>query len=51
MCVFRFIKNGVTPDNMEEMYKKCHTAIRADPTPKIPPKKDITKKRLLFYNA
>lgn len=30
----RFIKNGVTAENMEEMYKKTHAAIRADPSPK-----------------
>jgi len=41
----RFIKNGVTPDNMEEMYKKAHAAIRADPTPKVAAKKNVTKKR------
>jgi large subunit ribosomal protein L5e len=26
-----YIKRGVEPDNMEEMYKKVHAAIRADP--------------------
>jgi large subunit ribosomal protein L5e len=41
----RFIKNGVTADNMEEMYKKAHSAIRADPTSKPAAKKNITKKR------
>merc|ERR1719244_747404 len=30
----RFIKNGVTPGNMEAMYKKAHAAIRADPAAK-----------------
>merc|ERR1712109_150405 len=25
----RYIKNGVTADGMEDMYKKCHAAIRA----------------------
>ncbi|XP_002524558.2 60S ribosomal protein L5 [Ricinus communis] len=37
-----YIKKGVDPDNMEEMYKKVHAAIRADPsakkTEKQPPK-------------
>ncbi|KAG5567148.1 hypothetical protein RHGRI_002646 [Rhododendron griersonianum] len=30
----RFIKKGVESDGIEEMYKKVHAAIRADPTPK-----------------
>merc|ERR1712176_1054301 len=30
----RFIKNGVTAASMEEMYKKAHAAICADPSPK-----------------
>ncbi|KAL7152073.1 hypothetical protein ABFS83_04G073800 [Erythranthe nasuta] len=29
-----YIKRGVEADNIEEMYKKVHAAIRADPTPK-----------------
>jgi len=29
-----YIKAGVDPDNIEELYKKVHSAIRADPTPK-----------------
>ncbi|KAI7755212.1 hypothetical protein M8C21_025659 [Ambrosia artemisiifolia] len=29
-----YIKAGVEPDNIEELYKKVHAAIRADPTPK-----------------
>ncbi|KMZ61833.1 60S ribosomal protein L5-1 [Zostera marina] len=37
-----FIKCGIEADNMEEMYKKVHAAIRADPSPhkstKQPPK-------------
>nr|ALS04481.1 60S ribosomal protein L5 [Acartia pacifica] len=41
----RFIKNGVTADNMEAMYKKCHAAIRADPAAKPAAKKSVTKKR------
>lgn len=54
----RYIKEGVTADTMEEMYQKCHEAIRADPSPA--PKKeksaDVKQKRyvilifLLFLN-
>lgn len=37
-----YIKRGIEPDDMEELYKKVHAAIRADPTPvksaKQPPK-------------
>ncbi|KAL4572300.1 hypothetical protein LXL04_019072 [Taraxacum kok-saghyz] len=29
-----YIKAGIDPDNIEEIYKKVHSAIRADPTPK-----------------
>ncbi|KVI11544.1 Ribosomal protein L18/L5 [Cynara cardunculus var. scolymus] len=29
-----YIKAGVDPENIEELYKKVHSAIRADPTPK-----------------
>jgi len=36
----QYIKNGVTADSMEGIYKKAHTAIRADPSPK----KDAAKK-------
>ena len=41
----RFIKNGVTAANMEEMYKKAHAAIRADPALKKSAAKKVTKKR------
>ncbi|XP_054889844.1 60S ribosomal protein L5a isoform X1 [Poeciliopsis prolifica] len=41
----RFIKNGVAPDTVEEMYKKAHAAIRANPVHEKKPKKDVTKKR------
>jgi len=41
----RFIKNGVTAASMEEMYKKAHKAIRADPSPKAKAAKKVTKKR------
>ncbi|KAF3858774.1 hypothetical protein F7725_011981 [Dissostichus mawsoni] len=37
----RFIKSGVTPDTVEEMYKKAHAGIRANPKPL----KDVKKKR------
>ncbi|KAJ4955949.1 hypothetical protein NE237_012732 [Protea cynaroides] len=37
-----YIKRGIEPDNVEEIYKKVHAAIRADPTlkksQKAPPK-------------
>ncbi|KVE95214.1 Ribosomal protein L5 eukaryotic/L18 archaeal, partial [Cynara cardunculus var. scolymus] len=29
-----YIKVGVDPENIEELYKKVHSAIHADPTPK-----------------
>lgn len=29
-----YIKRSIEPDGLEEMYKKVHAAIRADPTPK-----------------
>nr|AXR98596.1 60S ribosomal protein L5 [Haliotis fulgens] len=41
----RFIKEGITADNIEAMYKKAHAAIRADPVKKAKPQKTITKKR------
>ncbi|CAL8346089.1 unnamed protein product [Merluccius merluccius] len=41
----RFIKNGVAPDTVEEMYKKAHAAIRANPAHQKKPKKDVKKKR------
>merc|ERR1712170_41383 len=37
----RFIKNGVTPDTVEEMYKKAHASIRANPVHEKKPKKDV----------
>merc|ERR1711981_291498 len=40
-----FIKNGVTADKVEEMYKKAHAAIRKDPEHKPQPAKQVTKKR------
>jgi len=41
----RYIKLGVTADSMEEMYKKAHAAIRADPSPAAKKDKTVTKKR------
>merc|ERR1711931_320341 len=41
----RYIKLGVTADSMEEMYKKAHAAIRADPSAKAKVEKNVTKKR------
>ncbi|XP_042870758.1 60S ribosomal protein L5-like isoform X2 [Penaeus japonicus] len=38
----QYIKNGVTADKVEEMYRQCHAAIRIDPTPKFKPK--VSKK-------
>ncbi|XP_073013064.1 large ribosomal subunit protein uL18-like [Typha latifolia] len=49
-----YIKKGVEPDDMEELYKKVHAAIRADPTvvksTKQPPKehKRYTLKKLTY---
>ncbi|MBO1764882.1 hypothetical protein JQN64_27285, partial [Escherichia coli] len=41
----RFIKCGLTPDELEDIYKKAHASIRADPTPKPRPEKQVVKKR------
>jgi len=41
----RYIKNGVTADGMEDMYKKCHAAIRKDPSAKAKAAAKATKKR------
>merc|ERR1712203_202843 len=40
----RFIKNGVTADSMEGMYKNAHAAIRADPSPKAKVDKKIERR-------
>lgn len=40
-----FIKNGVTPDSMEGVYKKAHSSIREDPTAKAKVEKTVKKKR------
>lgn len=39
----QFIKNGITPDNVETMYKTAHAAIRADPEAKPKEKKEGMK--------
>merc|ERR1711922_72156 len=41
----RYIKHGVTADSVEDMYKKAHAAIRADPAHKPAAKKDVQVKR------
>jgi large subunit ribosomal protein L5e len=40
-----FIKEGVTADDMEDMYKKAHAAIRKDPGRVEKAEKNVTKKR------
>ena len=39
------IKNNVTTDTMEKMYKKAHAAIRENPAYEKKPKKELKKKR------
>jgi large subunit ribosomal protein L5e len=39
------IENKVTPDIMEEMYKKAQAAIRENPIYEKNPKRDVKKKR------
>merc|ERR1711870_218862 len=41
----RYIKNGITADGMEDMYKKAHAAIRTDPEFKKKAAKPDSKKR------
>jgi len=41
----QFIKHDLTPDNLEEMYKKAHAAIRANPDAKAKPDRKVTPKR------
>ena len=38
-----YIKRGLDPDNLEELYKKVHAAIRADPSPKKSEKQPTKK--------
>jgi len=39
------IKNGITADSVEDMYKKAHAAIRKDPERQVKAPKDVQKKR------
>ena len=41
----QYIKNGITPDSLEEMYKKGHAAIRENPEHKAKEKKEGKVKR------
>ncbi|KAL4831998.1 hypothetical protein H8958_018381 [Nasalis larvatus] len=41
----QYIKNSITPDMMEEMYKKAHAPIRENPVYEKKPKKEVKKKR------
>jgi len=41
----RSIKNGITADSIEDMYKKAHAAIRKDPERQVKAQKDVQKKR------
>lgn len=41
----KYIKLGVSADNLEALYKKVHAAIRADPAAKTTEKKDVKVKR------
>uniref|UniRef100_A0A8C2MCS0 Large ribosomal subunit protein uL18 n=1 Tax=Cricetulus griseus TaxID=10029 RepID=A0A8C2MCS0_CRIGR len=40
----QYIKNNVTPDMMEEMYKKAHAAIRENPVYEKKPKREVKKR-------
>jgi len=41
----QYIKLGITADSVEEMYKKCHAAIRQDPEAKPKQTREVTAKR------
>lgn len=41
----QYIKNGITPENIEAMYKKGHASIRADPEPKSRGPREVKVKR------
>merc|ERR1712020_743176 len=41
----RYIKLGINPDGVEAMYKKAHSAIRANPARESKPEKKVAKKR------
>uniref|UniRef100_A0A2K5NXP7 Large ribosomal subunit protein uL18 C-terminal eukaryotes domain-containing protein n=1 Tax=Cercocebus atys TaxID=9531 RepID=A0A2K5NXP7_CERAT len=41
----QYVKNSITSDMMEEMYKKAHAPIRENPVYEKKPKKEVKKKR------
>ncbi|KAK7073381.1 ribosomal protein L5 [Halocaridina rubra] len=41
----RYIKEGITADELEDIYKKAHAGIRADPMPAPKAEKKVEKKR------
>jgi len=41
----KYIKTGISSDDIEDMWKNCHSAIRADPAAKPAPAKEVEKKR------
>merc|ERR1711893_159766 len=41
----QYIQNGITPDSIEGMYKKCQASIREDPEYKPKPKREVKPKR------
>ncbi|KAK3593731.1 hypothetical protein CHS0354_013629 [Potamilus streckersoni] len=41
----QYVKNGIESGKVEEMYKKAHSAIRADPVMKNKPKREVKVKR------
>ncbi|XP_053326231.1 60S ribosomal protein L5 [Spea bombifrons] len=41
----RYIKNGVTADLVEDLYKKAHAAIRENPVHEKKPQREVKKKR------
>merc|ERR1712168_695849 len=43
----QYIKEGITPDTIEEMYTNAHAAIRADPAAKVTEKEKFKGKRYL----
>jgi large subunit ribosomal protein L5e len=40
-----FVKEGVEPEDLEDLYKEVHEAIRADPSPKLTEKKQPDTKK------
>ena len=50
----RYIKKGIEPESIEEVYKKVHAAIRADPSPKKtqkePPKEHKRYCKIVAYS-